>query len=132
MSLFVDTSGLYAVLVRSEQQHAPVTEAFRTAAESGRRLYTSNYVLVETAALLQHRIGLEPVRDLDARIVPVLEVRWVDEALHRRGVERLFRTDKRGVSLVDAVSFTLLEDEGGKDVLGLDADFVAEGFRLVP
>ena len=132
MSLFVDTSGLYALLVRSEQQHASVTEAFRAAAEGGRRLYTSNYVLVETAALLQHRIGLEPVRDLDTLIVPVLDVRWVDEALHRRGVERLFRTDKRRVSLVDAVSFTVIDEEGGRDVLGLDPDFAAEGFRLVP
>ena len=132
MSLFVDTSALYALLVGSEQDHPRVREAFRAAAERGDRLYTSNYVLLETAALLQHRIGLEPVRDLVARIVPLLDVRWVDADLHQRGLERLFRIDKRRVSLVDAVSFTVMDVEGGEDVLGLDTDFATEGFRVVP
>jgi predicted nucleic acid-binding protein len=86
VSLFVDTSALYALLVGSEQDHPRVREAFRAAAERGDRLYTSNYVLLETAALLQHRIGLEPVRDLVARIVPLLDVRWVDADLHQRGL----------------------------------------------
>ena len=40
--------------------------------------------------------------------------------LHRRAVERLFRTDKRRVSLVDVVSFVVMEAEGLTDVLGLD------------
>jgi predicted nucleic acid-binding protein len=44
----------------------------------------------------------------------------------------LFRIDKRRVSLVDAVSFTVMDVEGGEDVLGLDADFATEGFRVVP
>jgi predicted nucleic acid-binding protein len=44
----------------------------------------------------------------------------------------LFRTDKRRVSLVDVVSFTVMDAEGLTDVLGLDPDFTAEGFRLLP
>jgi predicted nucleic acid-binding protein len=132
VSCFVDTSALYAFLVRSEADHQPVTAAFRAAAESGRRLLTTSYVLVETTALLQHRIGLDPVRDLDGRITPLLDVVWVSGDLHRRAVARLFRMDRRQVSLVDAVSFTVMEAEGVTEVLGLDADFAREGFRLIP
>lgn len=95
-------------------------------------MMTSNYVVVEAMALLQHRIGLAPVRDLDRTILPLMRVIFVDEALHGRGIARLIRTDRRKVSLVDAVSFEILDAEGAKDVLGLDADFVAEGFTLVP
>ncbi|MDQ3426960.1 MAG: PIN domain-containing protein, partial [Gemmatimonadota bacterium] len=112
MSCFVDTSALYAFLVRSDADHEPVTAAFRAAAESGRRMLTTNYVLVEAAALLQHRIGLDPVRDLDGRITPLLDVVCVTGELHRRAVARLFRMDRRHVSLVDAVSFTVMEAEG--------------------
>ena len=132
MSLFVDTSAFYALLVGTEADHRAVLDAFRTAAERGRRLVTTNYVLLETAALLQHRIGLAPVRDLEERILPLVTVRWISNDAHRRAVERLFRTDKRRVSLVDVVSFMVMDDEGLTDVLGLDPDFASEGFRLVP
>lgn len=132
MSLFADTSGLYALLVRSEREHEAVAAAFRRAAQGGRRLVTSNYVLLETAALLQHRIGLNPVRDLQTRIVPVLDVHWVSAVTHERAVERLFRLDRRRVSLVDAVSFTVMELEGLTRALSLDEDFAAAGFEVVP
>jgi uncharacterized protein len=132
VSLFVDTSGFYALLVRTERDHGAMLEAFRAAAERGRRMVTTNYVIVETSALLQHRIGLAPVRDLEERILPLVTVQWVSSELHRRAVERLFRTDKRKVSLVDVVSFVVMDAEGLTDVMGLDPDFTAEGFRLLP
>jgi predicted nucleic acid-binding protein len=132
VSVFVDTSALYAILVGTERDHAPVTAAFKRSLERGQALHTTNYVLVETAALLQHRIGLAPVRDLDERLVPLLSVTWIDADLHRRAMERLVRTDRRRISLVDAASFVVMEREGISDVLGLDSDFPTEGFRLVP
>lgn len=132
MSLFVDTSGFYALMVATEAKHAAVKKSFAVAAERGRPLVTTSYVLLETVALLQHRIGLEPVRDLDAGILPLLSVRYVDASLHQRGLTRLFRVDQRRVSLVDAVSFEAMEADGITDVLGLDVDFAAAGFRLVP
>jgi len=132
VSLFVDTSGFYALLVRTERDHSAMLEAFRAAAERGRRMVTTNYVIVETSALLQHRIGLAPVRDLEERILPLVTVQWVSSELHRRAVERLFRTDKRKVTLVDVVSFVVMDAEGLTDVMGLDPDFTAEGFRLLP
>ena len=61
-----------------------------------------------------------------------MTVQWVSSDLHRRAVERLFRTDKRKVSLVDVVSCVVMDAEGLTDVLGLDPDFAAEGFRLLP
>ena len=132
MSAFVDTSALYALLVRSEEGHAQVAAAFDRLLELGRGLVTSNYVLVETVALLQRRFGLAAVRDLDARIVPLLTLRWVDEAQHRRAMERLQRTDRRGLSLVDCASFTLMDAEGIEEALALDRDFVTEGYRVLP
>lgn len=132
MSLFVDTSALYALLVATEADHLAVKQRFAAEAERGRRMVTTNYVVLEATALLQHRIGLDPVRDLDARILPLLNIVFVDAALHRRGVSRLLTLDRRRVSLVDVVSFELMDAESIEEVLGLDDDFTAAGFRVLP
>ncbi len=132
MSVFVDTSALYAILVRSEADHEKVAEAFSGLLQANRRLVTTNYVLVETSTLLQSRFGLTAVRDFGERVVPLLTVHWVDEGLHRRALERLFSTDRRRLSVVDCVSFVLMEAEGLEEALALDEDFEDQGFRVVP
>ncbi len=132
MSVFVDTSALYAILVRTEEDHERVVEAFSGLLQANRRLVSTNYVLVETCALLQRRFGLAAVRDFDHRLVPLLTVQWVDEGLHRRGLERLFSTDRRGLSLVDCVSFVVMQAKGLDEALALDQDFEDQGFRVIP
>lgn len=131
MSVFADTSGLYALLVGSEDSHAEMLEAFRSILAAERQLWTTSYVLVETIALLQRRVGLEPVRDLDEHIVPLLSVSWVSETLHRRAMRRLSRENRRQLSLVDCVSLELMRRQGISDVLGLDRHFVEAGYRLL-
>jgi len=132
VTVFADTSALYALMVRSELGHDEVAAAFREILEADRRVATSNYVLVETTALLQRRIGLAAVRDLTTRIMPLLEVHWVSEPLHRHALDRLVRSDRRDLSLVDCTSFAIMEREGIRDALALDTDFVHAGFRIIP
>ena len=132
MTVFADTSALYALLVRTEEGHAEVAAAFSRLLRGRRALVTSNYVVLETAALLQRRIGLPAVRDFDERIAPLLTLRWITEPLHRRAMDRLIRADRRGVSLVDCTSFEVMEGEGIAEAFALDRDFAAAGFRLVP
>ena len=132
MTVFADTSGLYALLVRTEERHDEVARAFARILERRQPLVTTNYILLETAALLQRRIGLPAVRDLDERLVPVCTVVWVTEAMHRRAVDRLIRAGRRGLSLVDCVSFGVMEEEGIGEALALDQDFADAGFRVTP
>ena len=132
MSAFLDTSAAYALMVSTEEGHREVLREFRGLLEAGRTLWATSYVVVETVALLQHRIGLAPVRDLVEHVVPVLSVVWVSEALHRRGVERLLREDRRALSLVDCVSFEFMRAQGLREALALDAHFSEFGYRLLP
>ena len=132
MSVFADTSGLYALLVGSEEGHADLVQAFRDVLTGNRPLQTTSYVLIETIALLQNRIGLEPVRDFDEHVLPLLSVEWVSEDLHRRGVRRLSKENRRRLSLVDCVSFEFMRRQGINDVLGLDRHFEEAGYRLLP
>ena len=132
MSVFADTSGLYALLVGSEEGHADLVQAFRDVLTGNRPLWTTSYVLIETIALLQNRVGLEPVRDFDEHVFPLLSVEWVSEDLHRRGARRLSRENRRRLSLVDCVSFEFMRQQGISDVLGLDRHFEEAGYRLLP
>lgn len=132
MTVFVDTSALYALFDRDDRGHADVAAAWTELLSGNRVLVTSNYVLLETTALLQRRLGLAAVHDLDDRIVPLLRVQWITEPIHHRAMVRLRRTDRRDVSLVDCSSFLLMENAGIRDALALDEDFSAAGFRLLP
>ena len=132
MSVFIDTSAIYSLLVRSEEGHAEVAEAFVGLVEGGRSLTTTNYVLVESAALLQHRFGLGPVRDLNARLMPLLRIIWISQETHVRAVNRHLKEDRRGLSLVDCTSFTVMDQEGIRDALALDVDFSSQGYKVVP
>ena len=132
MIAFVDTSALYSLLVGTEAEHETVHRTFGQLAASAGDLVTTSYVLVETTALLQHRIGLAAVRDLDQHVVPLLTIRWVDANLHRKGMRRLTRADRRQLSLVDCVSFETMEREAIGTALAVDEHFRDAGFRVVP
>jgi len=55
MSVFADTSGLYAVFDRDDANYAKSQAAWARWLREGEVLVTNNYVLLELTALLQHR-----------------------------------------------------------------------------
>ena len=132
MTVFVDTSALYAFLVETEEHHRRVVGAMTDVLRDGRALTTTSYVLVESVALLQHRIGLAPVRDLQQKVVPLLDVTWVSPRLHQRAMRRLCQSDRRHLSLVDCVSLELMSQEGWRHALTLDRHFTEAGFEVLP
>jgi predicted nucleic acid-binding protein len=131
MSVFADTPSLYAAIVRSEERHWECLALFEKLLKAGRVIQTTNYVVLETTALLQHRIGLDPVRDFDQRVLPLINVHWVSSDLHQRGMRRLLRENKRTLSLTDSVSFEFMEAAGLRDAFSLDRHFADAGFRLL-
>jgi predicted nucleic acid-binding protein len=132
VSAFVDTSAFYALLVRTDGAHETVRTAFARLLADGRPLWTTSFVLVETMALLQHRIGLAASRDFDEDVLPVVRVRWVDEPLYRLGIDRLWREDRRQLSLVDAISFECMRHQGIDTALAVDPHFAEAGFVVLP
>ena len=86
MSVFADTSSLHAAIVQTEEHHAACLTLLEDLLSGGRAIQTTNYVITEIVALLQHRIGLEPVRDFEEQILPLITVFWVQKDLHQRGM----------------------------------------------
>ena len=81
-SVFVDTSGFYAVLDADDPFHATAKSAFERAEREQWRLVTTNYVVHETWALVQHRLGWDAVEDFLEVMLSLCSVEFVDEPLH--------------------------------------------------
>ena len=132
MSVCADTSALYPLLVKTETAHESVRAAFARLLDTAQPIWMTSFVVVETMALLQHRIGLNAARDFDEEILPSLRVHWVDDDLYRRGAERLWKEDRRQLSLVDCVSFELMKLKGLTIAFAIDPRFQEAGFTLMP
>jgi len=128
--IFIDTSAIYALADRADPNHPAATECFAWLLESRARLLTHNYVVVESMALLQRRLGLEAALRLAAD-VSGFEVEWVTQRMHESAVAALQERGSRGVSLVDHVSFLVMDDRDVHRAFAFDDDFKARGFELV-
>lgn len=132
MSLFVDTSAILAIIDADQPRHRDVVDAFDSVIDTGDPLYTSNYVLVETFALVQRRLGLDASRDLAASFVPLLNTLWVDETIHETALSALLSAGRSSLSLVDCTSFEIMRRHGLTQALALDRDFRQQGFQVAP
>ena len=132
MTIFVDTSAFYATLDADDGQHQPAKLTWVTLLNESTDLVCSNYVIVETTALVQNRLGVEAVRAFQEDMLPVVRVEWVDEQAHRAGVTALITAGRRHLSLVDCVSFDLMRRFGIRQVFAFDSHFAEQGFELIP
>lgn len=134
MTTFADTSALYAVLDADDAFHERAREAWESLLLEERQgaLVTTNYVLLETFALVQARLGIEAVRALSDRLSPALRTVWVTEEDHRGAVQALLAAGRRELSLVDCTSFLVMRRLGLSAVFTFDEDFEEQGFQPVP
>jgi predicted nucleic acid-binding protein len=132
VSVFADTSALYAVLDRDDRFHDAAAETWRSLLGDGISLVTTNYVLVECHALVQRRLGLEATRALATRVVPVLSTEFVDAADHDLAVAALLAVGRRDVSLVDFSSFQVMRRTQLRRAFAFDPHFSEQGFEIVP
>ena len=127
--IFLDTSAIYAWADGADANHLRAVRRLQAILESGEELLTHNYVLVESMALLQSRLGLAAATKLaaDSRL---FAIDWVDDELHTAGISELQPSKKRQVSLVDHVSFLVMRRREVKTAFAFDPDFTSAGFQL--
>ncbi|HYN47648.1 MAG TPA: PIN domain-containing protein [Candidatus Nanopelagicales bacterium] len=132
MTEFVDTSAFFALLDADDAHRGRARTHLQDAQAAGVDLLTHEYVVVETTALVQRRLGLEALRRFVDDLLPLVEVAWVDEALHGEAREALLAAGRRNVSLVDWTSFLVMRRHGVRRAFTFDPGFRAEGFEVVP
>jgi predicted nucleic acid-binding protein len=132
MSLLVDTSALYAILDADDSNHISAKETWISLLNKNEDLISTNYILVETFALVQRRLGIDAVKTFYQDVVPVLQIEWVSPAQHLAAINQLLATGHRQISLVDWVSFIIMRGLGIQTAFAYDSDFEAQGFECIP
>ncbi|RME49496.1 MAG: PIN domain-containing protein [Caldilineae bacterium] len=132
MDIFVDTSGIIALMNADDRFHPAAVALWHQWIDEQPQLITSNYVIVETVALLQRRIGMESVRAFYQNILPVIRVEWIAEETHQAAVTALLTAGRRAISLVDCTSFELMQALRLRTVFTFDHHFAGQGFLCLP
>lgn len=127
---FVDTSGFYALLDAADPFHERSKDCFLQAESEGWLLLTSNYVVHETWALIQARLGWQAVEDWLRVVLPRCEVVWIAQPLFDRAAARCRQTQERRLSLTDCTSFEVMLERGCKFAIADDEHFRRLGFDL--
>ena len=129
-SVFVDTSGFYALLDVTDPFQVGARDCFTRAAVEAWDMVTTSYVIHESWTLIQARIGWDAVDAWRDVLVPLCEIVWVDESLHSLGEARCRQARERRLSLTDCVSIEVMRQRGIAEFIGQDQHFSREGFRL--
>lgn len=130
--IFVDTSAILPVLDRDAAKHPAVSQIWnQLLMDDNVLLVSTNYVLLESFTLLQNRWGMQAVTTFHDDILPVMEIEWVNESLHERGISAMLIANRRKLSLVDCVSFEICWRRGIDVVLAIDQHFVEQGFTCL-
>ncbi len=116
-----DSSAILALLDADDADHVPAVKVAREIASKKRPSFITNYIEVETHALLLRKLGRVIAREwlLTARL-PVLRVLSSEE---ERAREILARYTDKDWTLCDAISFAVLESRPGVSAFTFDRHF---------
>jgi len=128
--VFVDTSGLYALIDRKDAHHSAAREAVERLARAGRRLIVTDYVIDETVTLAYRRSGERvALRVLDLIDQSVgIRVEWIEETRFNAAKSYFRRHSDHGYSFTDCASFVVMRELELREALTTDRDFREAGF----
>ena len=104
----------------------------RSRASGADVLTTHAYVVVESLALVSRRLGREAAQHLIDGLLPVIDVRPVDAALHALALTAFRESNVIRVSFVDRISFAFMRLHGIETAFAFDADFSRAGLLTIP
>jgi uncharacterized protein len=133
VNIFIDTVAFLAVLNADDRFHRVAKDVWNKILSSeDSSLCSSNYVILETTALLQHRFGLFAVRLFETDLLPIIATIWVNEATHKQAMSALLVANRRDLSLVDCTSFEIIRQVGIESIFTFDLHFREQGFQIIP
>ncbi|GAB4461078.1 MAG: type II toxin-antitoxin system toxin 23S rRNA-specific endonuclease VapC20 [Anaerolineales bacterium] len=130
--IFIDTSAFLAILGTDDSNHQRAMDCWLNLLTEEQALLTNNYVLVESIAIIQKRLGLSAVRDFHERLLPFVNVEWIDANQHETSIRFVFAANRRQLSLVDCSGFETMRRLKIEKVFTFDDHFREQGFEVIP
>lgn len=129
--VYVDTSGWYALVDKTDPDHRPAREWFE---ETETPLITSDYVFDETITLIRTSLGHQEAVKFgenlkESKVAQLISVSNGDK---ERAWEIFTKYDDQVFSFTDCVSFAQMERLGIEDAFALDEDFAIMGCGILP
>lgn len=131
MKVFVDTSALFALLDSDDINHQSAKDKWLSLLQTESNLITTNYIIIESMALIQRRLGLKALRTFQEGILPIFQIYWIQEDTHNCGVAALLTASRKMLSLVDCISFHVMSKHSIKNAFTFDKHFKQEGFHCL-
>jgi predicted nucleic acid-binding protein len=131
--VFVNSSAYYAVADPTDHHHARARATLEQLERERWRLFTTNFIIAETHALVLTRRG----RQIAAAVLQALDrsqatvIVRVSARDARRAREIIAQYDDKNFSLTDATSFAVMERLRIDRAFSFDHNFAQYGFRLL-
>lgn len=131
--VFVDSSAYYALTAEGDDNHAAAIAAASRLAHEGADLYTTNYVIAETHGLILNRMNRDTAqRVLERLYASTTRIIRATERDERRALEIIRQQSDKEYSLVDAISFAVMERLHIRNAWTYDHHFAQYGFTIEP
>jgi uncharacterized protein len=130
--IFIDTSAFLALIDFKDLFNARAKACWADLIVGDETFCTTNYIVTESIALIQNRLGLQAIRILKEDFLPGIEVEWLDEERHNAALETMLVANRRYMSLVDCSSFETMRRLRLETVFTFDEHFKEQGFTVVP
>jgi predicted nucleic acid-binding protein len=128
--IFADTSGFIALLDADDVFHPLAAKAWQGYLEQDCMICTSDYVRLETWALIQRRLGAQAALDFADLILPACSILPIEENGFTASVNEWRLARRRSLSLVDVTSFRVMRDQQIMEAFSFDEHFAKEGFKM--
>jgi uncharacterized protein len=129
--IYIDTSAFYALMDRADPYHRCAVDLWPSLLEDPVCLLTSNYVVSETMALIQHRLGFEAAALWHKDVLGVMRICWVDQVTHQRAHELWLGLRRHQCSQVECVSYVIMHQNRIEKVFTFNRSFADLGFELL-
>ncbi len=130
--ILIDTSAFLTVLNGDDPYNLLAQEVWRELLSDEMVLVVNSYILSETVALVQNRLGMIAAQDFHENIKPLLQIEWLTEREHDLAMKYLLSANRRKLSLVDISAFATMRRLGIKQAFTFDQHFAEQGFEILP
>jgi len=127
---FVDTSGFLALLDADDEFHLPAKTYWEELLRSSAEIITTDYVRLESWALIQRRLGAKAAICFHDSLLPVCRIETVGEQGFDRAVAFWRVAHRKNLSIVDLTSFDCMRHAGIHTALCFDRHFSEQGFEI--
>ena len=130
--IYIDTGAFLARYISHDQYHSQAREGWKKLERTGKKCFTSNFVLNETFTLLARRASYSFAAQR-ARAILSSEILAILRASQEEEFDALELFEKyadQEVSYTDCISFALMRKHGIQDAFSFDNHFERAGFKL--